>query len=78
VARLSRSMAAYRDLAVQVRSHRASFDEIRKSSIPEDWKGVMYSKLMKTEAETPGRSFGMLLPLSPTGYLRPRSHLEAW
>jgi len=42
-----------------------SFDEIRKSSIPEDWKEWMYSKLMKTDAKRPAESFGHVI----TNYL---------
>jgi hypothetical protein len=42
-----------------------SFDEIRKSSIPEDWKEWIYSKLMKTDAKCPAESFGHVI----TNYL---------
>jgi hypothetical protein len=42
-----------------------SFNEIRKSSIPEDWKEWMYSKLMKTDAKHPAESFGHVI----TNYL---------
>lgn len=43
-----------------------SFTEIRKSSIPEEWKEWMYAKQMKTDAKRPSESFGKVF----TDYLR--------
>ena len=37
-----------------------SFDEIRTSDIPEEWKDWMYAKLMKTDASLPKESFGQV------------------
>jgi len=42
-----------------------SFDEVRKSSIPEEWKDWIYAKIMKTDAKRPSESFGKVF----TNYL---------
>jgi hypothetical protein len=43
-----------------------TYDEIRKSSIPDQWKDWMSAKLMKTDAQRPSESFGQGF----TDYLR--------
>jgi len=43
-----------------------TFNEIRTSSIPDDWKEWMNAKLMKTDAKRPTESFGQVL----TDYLK--------
>lgn len=52
-----------------------SFTEIRKSSIPEEWKDWMNSKLMNTDATKPAESFGKAF----TDYLKslPSTAMEA-
>ena len=35
-----------------------SFDEVRKSNIPEDWKDWMNAKIMRIDARRPAESFG--------------------
>ena len=43
-----------------------SITQIRKSTIPEDWKDWMASKLMRTDAQHPAESFGQVF----TEYLK--------
>jgi len=35
-----------------------SFDEVRKSNIPEEWKDWMNAKIMRIDARQPSESFG--------------------